>query len=125
ATVTVLSVSRDVMLPLPVSLFFSAYRPPRSLHSFPTRRSSDLGAAGIAAAALGTESFERVDKIVGPGNQYVTAAKAQLVGTVGTDRKSTRLNSSHDQISYAVFCLKKKNNNYHSRYPAQDTPQAS
>src|SRR2546428_2872682 len=26
----------------------------------------------------------------------------------GTDRKSTRLNSSHDQISYAVFCLKKK-----------------
>src|SRR2546421_748852 len=29
------------------------------------------------------------------------------------DRKSTRLNSSHDQISYAVFCLKKKKNNYH------------
>src|SRR2546428_10094408 len=28
------------------------------------------------------------------------------------DRKSTRLNSSHDQISYAVFCLKKKNNHY-------------
>src|SRR2546428_2395383 len=27
------------------------------------------------------------------------------------DRKSTRLNSSHDQISYAVFCLKKKNRN--------------
>jgi histidinol dehydrogenase len=43
------------------------------------------GAAGIAAAALGTESLERVDKIVGPGNQYVTAAKAQLVGTVGID----------------------------------------
>src|SRR2546428_3667393 len=30
-----------------------------------------------------------------------------------TDRKSTRLNSSHDQISYAVFCLKKKNRNFH------------
>src|SRR3712207_7964768 len=29
-----------------------------------------------------------------------------------TDRKSTRLNSSHANISYAVFCLKKKNNNY-------------
>src|SRR2546430_13598550 len=28
----------------------------------------------------------------------------------GIDRKSTRLNSSHSQISYAVFCLKKKNN---------------
>ncbi|MEA2338055.1 MAG: histidinol dehydrogenase [Thermoanaerobaculia bacterium] len=43
------------------------------------------GAAGIAAAAFGTESLPRVDKIVGPGNQYVTAAKAQLVGTVGID----------------------------------------
>src|SRR5206468_5589014 len=31
-------------------------------------------------------------------------------GPLGRDRKSTRLNSSHDQISYAVFCLKKKNN---------------
>src|SRR5688572_31604356 len=30
---------------------------------------------------------------------------------VAEDRKSTRLNSSHSQISYAVFCLKKKNNN--------------
>src|SRR5206468_12305356 len=28
---------------------------------------------------------------------------------IARDRKSTRLNSSHDQISYAVFCLKKKN----------------
>src|SRR3989440_3451224 len=31
-----------------------------------------------------------------------------LLAMVGIDRKSTRLNSSHDQISYAVFCLKKK-----------------
>src|SRR2546428_1864274 len=31
-----------------------------------------------------------------------------------TDRKSTRLNSSHDQISYAVFCLKKKKHDKHS-----------
>src|SRR2546421_9169839 len=30
------------------------------------------------------------------------------IGWFGADRKSTRLNSSHDQISYAVFCLKKK-----------------
>lgn len=43
------------------------------------------GAAGIAAMALGTESLERVDKIVGPGNSYVTAAKARLVGEVGID----------------------------------------
>src|SRR2546426_8834585 len=32
--------------------------------------------------------------------------------SAGTDRKSTRLNSSHLVISYAVFCLKKKNNTY-------------
>src|SRR2546421_9397154 len=32
----------------------------------------------------------------------------QLLGKSKRDRKSTRLNSSHDQISYAVFCLKKK-----------------
>ncbi len=43
------------------------------------------GAAGVAALALGTESVARVDKIVGPGNQYVTAAKARLVGSVGID----------------------------------------
>jgi histidinol dehydrogenase len=43
------------------------------------------GAAGIAALALGTESLARVDKIAGPGNAYVTAAKARLVGQVGID----------------------------------------
>ncbi|HYC91955.1 MAG TPA: histidinol dehydrogenase [Thermoanaerobaculia bacterium] len=43
------------------------------------------GAAGIAALALGTESLQRVDKIAGPGNAYVTAAKARLVGEVGID----------------------------------------
>src|SRR2546428_3951518 len=32
----------------------------------------------------------------------------QFIGAEQRDRKSTRLNSSHDQISYAVFCLKKK-----------------
>src|SRR2546430_11825439 len=34
--------------------------------------------------------------------------RADHLTTVITDRKSTRLNSSHSQISYAVFCLKKK-----------------
>src|SRR5688572_32185487 len=33
-----------------------------------------------------------------------------IAGPMMTDRKSTRLNSSHSQISYAVFCLKKKKN---------------
>src|SRR2546429_3813996 len=35
--------------------------------------------------------------------------------TLNTDRKSTRLNSSHGYISYAVFCLKKKKNNAYHR----------
>src|SRR2546427_3983363 len=37
------------------------------------------------------------------------------------DRKSTRLNSSHSQISYAVFCLKKKKKNKHT-YSSTSTP---
>src|SRR2546429_1641284 len=41
----------------------------------------------------------------GEGNQGRGAFRAK-----GPDRKSTRLNSSHGYISYAVFCLKKKNN---------------
>src|SRR2546430_16888704 len=37
-------------------------------------------------------------------------------GRGSSDRKSTRLNSSHSQISYAVFCLKKKKKHNHSPY---------
>src|SRR2546421_2853644 len=40
---------------------------------------------------------------------------------IGQDRKSTRLNSSHDQISYAVFCLKKKKKNNKRQRPAPST----
>src|SRR5438270_1693733 len=36
------------------------------------------------------------------------------------DRKSTRLNSSHSQISYAVFCLKKKKTTKHESHPVQN-----
>jgi len=43
------------------------------------------GAQSIAAAAYGTESIPRVDKIVGPGNQYVATAKKQVFGQVGID----------------------------------------
>src|SRR5688572_32285268 len=46
-------------------------------------------------------------------------------GTIGLDRKSTRLNSSHSQISYAVFCLKKKNKNRHAPSRAQILSAAS
>src|SRR2546422_7419463 len=40
-----------------------------------------------------------------------------LAGAGELDRKSTRLNSSHGYISYAVFCLKKKKNNKHNATP--------
>src|SRR2546427_1022956 len=40
----------------------------------------------------------------------------RLAAPSDSDRKSTRLNSSHSQISYAVFCLKKKKNEQHSTH---------
>src|SRR2546428_9357979 len=46
----------------------------------------------------------RPGRVTGSGLARVTAVGVKM----SLDRKSTRLNSSHDQISYAVFCLKKK-----------------
>src|SRR2546430_4817333 len=40
-----------------------------------------------------------------------------VAGVAPPDRKSTRLNSSHSQISYAVFCLKKKNKYANGQFP--------
>src|SRR5437762_14065441 len=69
-----------------------------SLHSFPTRRSSDL----VNTRANRDLPFViALDGPAGAGKSTVGLAGAQ-------DRKSTRLNSSHRCISYAVFCLKKK-----------------
>src|SRR3712207_7931855 len=51
-------------------------------------------------------------RVAGPRDEAAraaAAAKPQRRATLGRDRKSTRLNSSHANISYAVFCLKKKN----------------
>src|SRR5699024_12013838 len=90
-----------------------AYRPPR--HSFPTRRSSDLPTTHPA-------SWRCSRRVAGDGPGLLhdgsTSASGPLpaggsgpdvrLDGVGTDRKSTRLNSSHVSISYAVFCLKKK-----------------
>jgi histidinol dehydrogenase len=43
------------------------------------------GAQAVGAMAFGTETVPAVDKIVGPGNDYVTAAKLEVFGTVGVD----------------------------------------
>src|SRR5256886_13188565 len=96
-------------------------RPPRStlfpyttLFRSPFGRAQRVGApaaqvvpvTGVELAAGARQptraaADQRAQQIFMPG----VACRALLVG----DRKSTRLNSSHSQISYAVFCLKKKN----------------
>src|SRR2546428_8121528 len=82
--------------------FLMIRRPPRStLFPYTTLfRSPNAGAGECPANPNG-----------GPREFALTIAQ---VGT-DLDRKSTRLNSSHDQISYAVFCLKKKKPQRQSR----------
>src|SRR3989442_7573810 len=48
----------------------------------------------------------------GPATGFLVGWSLFFVVQTGTDRKSTRLNSSHVRISYAVFCLKKKKNTH-------------
>src|SRR2546428_9230367 len=66
-----------------------------------------LGALAFAGTGPGRTGSRTFDKIpidaFGPRFGFAYRVNER------TDRKSTRLNSSHDQISYAVFCLKKKN----------------
>src|SRR2546427_4215081 len=50
-------------------------------------------------------------------DKHTVAAAPEKFLSDELDRKSTRLNSSHSQISYAVFCLKKKKNNASRRHP--------
>src|SRR2546427_9086244 len=70
-------------------------RPPRStLFPYTTLFRSTTGGLTVAFTAMGGTSTGAIGATTDHGD--------------GTDRKSTRLNSSHSQISYAVFCLKKK-----------------
>src|SRR3712207_8679817 len=79
-------------------------RPPRST-LFPTRRSSDL-AIKEAEEAL-RQSKERFRTLTDAVPQIIWANDEKGKANLFKDRKSTRLNSSHANISYAVFCLKK------------------
>src|SRR5699024_12563987 len=87
----------------------------RYLHSFPTRRSSDLQQQlekrGLAAAVAADETqlpagVQLLAHVLKDGVEAGRVGKRQMFDL--EDRKSTRLNSSHVSISYAVFCLKKK-----------------
>src|SRR5690348_18189359 len=80
--------------------------PPRStLFPHTTLFRSIAGGGGnfVSSSALGGSVGG------GPYNYILGGENA----TIGGDRKSTRLNSSHPSISYAVFCLKKKKKNQH------------
>src|SRR5690606_40293090 len=104
-------------------LFFYCYGDHRDLHSFPTRRSSDLPLVGLGQFLSGINGiigqkmeFVGLEKMAGPRGElgkyclFIAAVDTPLIpGDNILDRKSTRLNSSHVKISYAVFCLKKKN----------------
>src|SRR5437762_5149627 len=87
--------------------FFHCPVHPRALHSFPTRRSSDLDPAQEEAALLVAPPRIVLWRITLPQTLSFLAATGRSAAA-RRDRKSTRLNSSHRCISYAVFCLKKK-----------------
>src|SRR5437899_8676266 len=82
--------------------FFSCSAAHLDLHSFPTRRSSDLASA--ASFPFSCACFIRASTVSGTDTPGTSFAR----NSAFRDRKSTRLNSSHLGISYAVFCLKKK-----------------
>src|SRR2546430_7082980 len=65
---------------------------------------------GHAVERLAVEAIPDAHGDVGERVEYVELGDGEA-----RDRKSTRLNSSHSQISYAVFCLKKKTNHRHTR----------
>src|SRR5205814_8920170 len=103
---------------LPSLLPSSLHHP--ALHSFPTRRSSDLGHLRLTQSddiiALGASSCLVIDEVIAIAVRDCGLADLVCPKNVAIhshlasheDRKSTRLNSSHLGISYAVFCLKKK-----------------
>src|SRR5688572_32484388 len=91
--------------------FLSIRRPPRStLFPYTTLFRSGLQLLDLLIAIF-DDAQERLALVLMVRLLFEEAIlEAALVAGVALgDRKSTRLNSSHSQISYAVFCLKKKN----------------
>src|SRR3712207_8670474 len=89
-------------------------RPPRStLFPYTTLfRSRTTDVTGVVTLPEGTEMVMPGDNVTMDVTLIVPIAmeeKLRFAIREGGDRKSTRLNSSHANISYAVFCLKKKN----------------
>src|SRR3712207_8202961 len=92
-------------------------RPPRStLFPYTTLFRSQPKAEANTGKITGVECLVRWNHpkfgLIQPSRFIPIAEESRLIDNIGDwvlDRKSTRLNSSHANISYAVFCLKKKN----------------
>src|SRR5688572_32345836 len=67
-----------------------------------------FGSSSVGRAPLPTWHVESSSEIRNPLPSVRLSSGTTRLPTSSIDRKSTRLNSSHSQISYAVFCLKKK-----------------
>src|SRR2546430_5193569 len=88
-------------------------RPPRStLFPYTTLFRSEIGKLGANQRVLIHAGSGGVGSVAIQLARHLGATVFTTVGQRNVDRKSTRLNSSHSQISYAVFCLKKKK--YHA-----------
>src|SRR5690349_22002811 len=85
-------------------------RPPRStLFPYTTLfRSVQRGGGGLVTALSGLVTHRKALWIASAMTEEDVVVANESDGPVTIDRKSTRLNSSHVEISYAVFCLKKK-----------------
>src|SRR5437899_5177463 len=91
--------------------FVPLTRPPPRSTLFPYTRSSDLTPKGVSLMAVNdslTALMALVDGADSAPSEESFAAFHRVCQGWKEDRKSTRLNSSHLGISYAVFCLKKK-----------------
>src|SRR5207247_10865104 len=94
-----------------LSHFLYFYAGFHRLHSFPTRRSSDLvySSARASLRCSGSAAMAAISSAeISPATSARPLRSARATGCGPADRKSTRLNSSHEWTSYAVFCLKKK-----------------
>src|SRR3712207_8754063 len=85
-------------------------RPPRStLFPYTTLFRSTDAALRAGGGLVGQSLSSALSTLVSPPGALVVLLGLIAAGLMLLDRKSTRLNSSHANISYAVFCLKKKN----------------
>src|SRR3712207_7566560 len=96
----------------PRSTLFPYTTPFRSRRRRAGTRSSDGGRAAAAERRRGEAEAQRRPQ---RSHRGVSARAAADLTVRGGDRKSTRLNSSHANISYAVFFLKKKNRTTNTR----------